>query len=451
MRRLSIIITALVLVLGLTQCKKSNDTAPTTEGAKITLVIEDGAKADVNPSSGQVTFKNGDVIYVGSGGNYVGTLTRTSGVFSGNITDPVEGLPLYFYFLGNATPTINNNVLTVSIIDQTASLPVISCGTSKVNYSSSVSSYSAVLMNKCALAKFNVTNSSSSATCILGFNNKLTINFSTNTFTPSKEGNGVIKLASGNGEKWAILLPQAALSEGSAYAYNGSYTGTRGAIPAIDENDYLTSGIDVTVSTSNYVDLGLPSGTLWATYNVGAHVPEEYGDYFAWGETTTKTAYDWSTYKHCNGSQNTLTKYCCNSNYGYNGYTDNLTVLQAGDDAAKVNWGSSWRMATREEWDELLNKTTRTWTTVNGVNGWMFTASNGNSLFLPAAGSYYGTGLSSVGSYCGYYSSTQTTDSPYPNYNGNCYVFSGYTNSASMSYSGYRCMGQSVRAVRASK
>ena len=300
MKRICIIITALALVLGFAQCKKSNDTAPDTEGVRISLVVDDGSKADVNPGNGTVTFKNGDVIYVGSGGNYVGTLTRTSGVFSGNITDPVEGQPLYFYFLGNITPTINNNVFTVSIIDQTASLPVISCGTSKVNYSSSVSSYSAVLMNKCALAKFNVTNSSSSATCILGFNNKLTINFSNNTFTPSKESNGVIRLASGNGEKWAILLPQNAIGEGSAYALDGSYKGTHDAVPAIEENHHLTSGIDVTISTSNsrYVDLGLPSGLLWATYNVGAHVPEEYGDYFAWGETQPKATYDWNTYNY---------------------------------------------------------------------------------------------------------------------------------------------------------
>ena len=107
-------------------------------------------------------------------------------------------------------------------------------------------------------------------------------------------------------------------------------------------------GGDIGGNTYNgheYVDLGLPSGTLWATCNVGADTPEGYGDYFAWGETTPKTTYNWNTYKYCNGGEglNTLTKYCSDSNFGYNGFTDNLTVLQLmDDDAATVNWGSGW-------------------------------------------------------------------------------------------------------------
>ncbi len=146
----------------------------------------------------------------------------------------------------------------------------------------------------------------------------------------------------------------------------------------------------------DYVDLGLPSGTLWATCNVGANTPEDYGDYFAWGETTPKDHYDWSTYQYCMGSQNTLTKYCNNSNYGYNGFTDNLTTLLPEDDAATANWGSGWRMPTKEEWQELLNNTTVTWTTQNGVSGRLFTASNGNSLFLPAAGTHGAPGFNNL-------------------------------------------------------
>ena len=138
----------------------------------------------------------------------------------------------------------------------------------------------------------------------------------------------------------------------------------------------------------DYVDLGLPSGTLWATCNVGATTPEGYGDYFAWGEIRPKETYNSSTYKYCNGDDgwNTLTKYCSISYYGYNGFTDNLTTLQPSDDAATANWGGGWRMPTLEEWDELYQNTTRTWTTRNGVNGRLYTGSNGNSIFLPAAG-----------------------------------------------------------------
>ena len=103
--------------------------------------------------------------------------------------------------------------------------------------------------------------------------------------------------------------------------------------------DYLLSGTwgDESSDAHEWVDLGLPSGTLWATTNIGATNPEDYGDYFAWGETEPKDVYDWSTYKWCNGSNTTLTKYCTSSSYGYIGFTDGKTELDAGDDAAYVN------------------------------------------------------------------------------------------------------------------
>ncbi len=100
----------------------------------------------------------------------------------------------------------------------------------------------------------------------------------------------------------------------------------------------------------DYVDLGLPSGTFWATCNVGAMNPEDYGDYFAWGETEPKSYYDWSTYKYCNGSSSTITKYCSDSEYGT---VDNKYTLEAIDDAATVNWGGDWRIPTIEEQAEL--------------------------------------------------------------------------------------------------
>ena len=119
-----------------------------------------------------------------------------------------------------------------------------------------------------------------------------------------------------------------------------------------------------------YVDLGLPSGTLWATCNIGANSPEEYGSYYAWGETTPKSDYTWSAYKWCNGTETTLTKYCCNSSYGNNGFTDTLIELELIDDAAYVNWGTKWCMPNKYQWDELFNKCDWTWITRNGVNGY---------------------------------------------------------------------------------
>ena len=104
--------------------------------------------------------------------------------------------------------------------------------------------------------------------------------------------------------------------------------------------------IDDTLDGHAYVDLGLPSGTLWATCNVGASSPEEYGDYFAWGETEPKNDYNWSTYKYCKGSSTTMTKYCTSSSYGT---VDNKTELEPSDDAATVNWGSNWQMPSLEQ------------------------------------------------------------------------------------------------------
>ena len=138
-----------------------------------------------------------------------------------------------------------------------------------------------------------------------------------------------------------------------------------------------------------WVDLGLPSGTLWATCNVGASSPEECGDYFAWGETETKSFYDWNTYKYCMGDYNTMTKYCPQSDFGYNGFTDELTELEPADDAATVNWGSGWQMPSIAQFRELFNSdyTTTEWMMQDGVKGRKITSNvNGKSIFLPATG-----------------------------------------------------------------
>ncbi len=136
-----------------------------------------------------------------------------------------------------------------------------------------------------------------------------------------------------------------------------------------------------------YVDLGLPSGTLWATCNVGANKPEEYGDYFAWGETNNKSAYVWFTYKYCVGDFSTLTKYCLNID---NETFDNKVFLDSSDDAACVNWGGKWRLPTPKEQKELIRKCTWIWTTLNGINGYRVKGPNGNHIFLPSAGYRFG-------------------------------------------------------------
>jgi hypothetical protein len=135
-----------------------------------------------------------------------------------------------------------------------------------------------------------------------------------------------------------------------------------------------------------YVDLGLPSGTCWATMNVGAYSPEDYGDYFAWAETEPKKRYTPDTYKWCKDGFEIVTKYCTNSEFGN---VDNRTVIERSDDAANVNWGGNWRMPTAAEFDELINNCTIEKSTMNGVNGYLLTSKiNGNSIFLPMAGYY---------------------------------------------------------------
>lgn len=191
----------------------------------------------------------------------------------------------------------------------------------------------------------------------------------------------------------------------------------------------------------DWVDLGLPSGTIWATRNVGASAPEDYGDYFAWGESAPKSYYDWSTYKWCNDSY-TMTKYCTDSSYGYNGFVDNKTELDPEDDAAYVNWGPSWRMPTTEQQRELYEKCTSVWTTQNGVSGRLFTGPNGNSLFLPAAGYRWNESLYLVGSRGDYWS--RTLSSGYPGRAYGLYFYSGSVYWGSS----YRSSGLTVRAVR---
>ena len=197
-----------------------------------------------------------------------------------------------------------------------------------------------------------------------------------------------------------------------------------------------TCSVTVTKPYYEAVDLGL--SVKWASMNIGANAPEEYGDYFAWGETKPKDYYDWDTYKWCKGTKPTLTKYCTYSDYGT---VDNKTVLDLEDDAARANWGGTWRMPTRAEQDELRTKCTWEWTTLNGVNGCKVIGPNGNSVFLPAAGYRRGSSLSHAGVYGNYWSS-----SLYPRYDYDAYDLCFDSGGASL-VADDRDDGQSVRAV----
>ena len=196
-----------------------------------------------------------------------------------------------------------------------------------------------------------------------------------------------------------------------------------------------------------FVDLGLPNGTLWAKCNVGASSQEEFGDYFAWGETATKEMYDWKQYKYSNfvNGEYKLNKYCTDTACGVNGFADYITELEPVDDAVIANWGEGWRMPTSEEYDELYQNTTFEWTTINGVAGRLLTGTNGNSIFFPATGCHLDDMIICTGLGL-YWSSTLQTQWQVAAWSlhfddTNCHVCGSYE----------RSRGQVVRAVRNKK
>ena len=203
----------------------------------------------------------------------------------------------------------------------------------------------------------------------------------------------------------------------------------------------------VNEETHEYVDLGLPSGTLWATCNIGSEAPETYGDYFSWGETEPKDIYDTSHYKFNRGS-GMMTKYCTISSFGSGGMTDDLTELLPEDDAATANWGNDWQMPSRAQVEELIDTmfTTSKWTSLNDFYGTKITSKkNGNWIFLPATGFVDGNSIYRRGSFGSFWSRSLREDAPRDAYDSG-YMWSGISWGADRRY-----MGENVRPVRVEK
>ena len=209
------------------------------------------------------------------------------------------------------------------------------------------------------------------------------------------------------------------------------------------------AGTSKVKSKHDAVDLGLPSGTLWASCNVGAANPWDYGEYFAWGETTPKAVYDWPSYKYAkdatSSTSKSFTKYCQDAESGYNGYSDKLTVLENIDDAATANWGAEWSTPTMTQWQELHNNCTWTWTTIKNVNGYEVKGKNGKKIFIPAAGSKSGAKSSGVGERGSYWSANIARSL----YNASQVGFA--SNYAHGQGSNERASGQPVRPVQTKK
>lgn len=206
---------------------------------------------------------------------------------------------------------------------------------------------------------------------------------------------------------------------------------------------YATVSQGVQYGSHYYVDLGLPSGTKWATTNVGASSPSDYGNYYAWGETSTKSSYDWSNLRYWTGDSYDnvkFSKYVTESKFGN---VDGKKELDLSDDAAYVNWGSGWHMPSKAQQDELRVKCTWTWTSMGGHDGYKVVGPNGSSLFLPAAGYRYDSSSVLVGTVGYYWSRTLCAGT-------GCFAYVLYFNSGDVDWSiNDRYYGWSVRPVLA--
>ena len=380
-----------ITILGITGCKKRRVTDNYVQKfVNITLDVGSCAKIDVNTINGAVTFVDGDEIIVANNGKYIGKLEYDDGVFVGTIANPSTDDYLHFYNLGNIDVSDllvgSSTECTVVISDQINDLPVISYGHSFEKYTIGITAYEAVLENKCALVKFNVTTQSDfAATCIRGMNNQVTIDFTDASFTYGMAGDGKISIASGNGERWAILLPQDEMAMGEdSTAFSGRYKGFRGAVPEIAAGDYINSGVDVVVNTVMH-----PQGALNGLFSVNdngkqvvfakanlSYIQEskkwnllnfQYStiepDNVDVGANCWKypviTFFEWGQSGYDHGATSYLPYHTDTNQFDYNAYGDPTCNLY--DHTGKADWGynviinggganKQWRTLTGDEW-----------------------------------------------------------------------------------------------------
>lgn len=225
-----------------------------------------------------------------------------------------------------------------------------------------------------------------------------------------------------------------------------TYVGAQVTLTVYDDCNRNGHLVDLTDrSSGNAVDLGL--SVRWASCNIGATAPEEYGDYFMWGETEpNERDYEWRNYKYCFNNSSTLTKYCTQAQYGT---VDGKFTLESRDDAATVNWGSDWRTPTPEEWVELYEHCYWDRIKVNKIDVYQVTSKiNGNSIIIPLTG--YKTGSNIWSGYARYWTnSLQPSNAEEGEYNDNRALYYTLNTYLSRNYDYYdRYYGLPVRAVR---
>ncbi len=480
---------AIVLVLGLTQCKKNVETIATPnnlgEAVHITLHVGDnGGKHYVNTANGEVHFDTGDIIYVGNGGKYIGYLTYGSDSFSGTIYSPSTDDYLHFYYLGGLVMpgdmTIGTTtVINVNIADQHGTLPVLSYTHSAQYYDPNITTYNCTLLNKCALVEFKLTNSATTVT-VAGMKTEAAISFA-NPSTPiaATGTTGAITLHStieSGTSKWAILLPGAAVNGTRATADFRPYAVD---VPAIADNGYLhgTTAVEIdnvlrvfSVDDDKIVEfapgnLQYKNGTGWRfaehQYDyIGAWNTSDWVDLFGWGtwgsgkdplnESTTNSDYQWST-----DFQGTLNGHndwhaLISGSWVYllefrNNFENLFGLATVAGIHGLIILPDNWELPSGSSFNPSYDSPEPSYDmNIYNVDQWT-TMESAGAIFLPAAGCRIGTVVDEVENEGYYWSSEATTDPEWEGFIYDADFNGGGWNSGDNMYAHY---GLSVRLVR---
>ena len=410
MKKLSTIIMALALVLGMSQCKKqetptTGNTTPIYPGVDITVKVgdnegkaENGEKHNIAPEYGLFAFSNNDVLYVGHNGQYVGSLTFNNGFFSGTIypNQNVTDQPLHFYFVGNAavtgTPVENETTsLSISIADQSGNLPVLSYGASTKPFTGANATYSTTLKNKCALVKFILDNPTEETVILSNVPTVATVNFANPTSETAIAATDLTDLHDmtlrydanwNNNLRWVILLPGTDLSN-CGVTWQGE-----GDMPAMENNTYVNANLQLnnpapvpdapdaqyavktsddvltTFSVSGDKEVYFSKANL--RYNESSGVwsfhDNQIDGCIGWVTGSYPQGYNVSP----NGSE--MDRFCWGFQYptttGESDYVDGSRNLNRTDG---TDWGcaltgegnNNWRTLTAAEWNYLLNNANR--------------------------------------------------------------------------------------------
>ena len=419
MKKVMFIMAAALLMM--TQCKKENETPndPAEGTVKMTVTAGPG-RTGINTTDGSITWSAGDKLYVSDGTNWLGSLTlvgnggSAQGTFTGNIVGIGESeTTCHFFYLGHdnsMTELTGSTAANISFAAQDGTLAGamkyhLGYGnTTNVTVTDDEAIGSVIMNTKIAIAHLNLITAGSQAYTGsvtmegTGICNVMTVN-PNGTFSGSGT-DGITIGATTTGEKYVTLIPTTGTDRVDV-AFTGDAAGSMTFLAGIHENKFYGMKDAIAVTLHEYVDLGLPSGMLWATCNIGANSPEEYGDYFMWGSIIPNTNDNccWANAPFNNGRS------YYNSTY-FRSVRSTVCpggILASEYDAA-ANWGDGWRMPTVAEWQELKDNNTFRWLNAGDTDGATgFTAvaagylvvkggknniaiDNGVYMFLPAAG-----------------------------------------------------------------